>query len=69
MAVRNGASVTVGYCRQGPLSTDYKDWSIAGQLGIDITAEDGGGNTIQVTVRAGGAGYRIELNGKALSVS
>ena len=61
-----GASVTVGHCKVGP-SSDYKDWSIKDQLGIDIKAIDGLGNEIEVGLRGGDIGYRIWVNGKEIA--
>ena len=36
-------------------------------VGADIKLTDGKGNIVQVNVREGGDGYRIELNGKTIA--
>ena len=59
-----GASVVIGYAKRG--MEDYKDWSRYNQTGIDLKAQDGKGNTIEVYVRRD-YGYRIVLNGKDIA--
>lgn len=58
------AIVQIGYTKNS--LENYKHWSRFNLAGADITAIDGLGNRIQLNIREGDVGFRLEINGEVI---
>lgn len=58
------ATVQIGYTKNN--LENYKHWSRLQLAGADITAIDGLGNRIQLNIREGDIGFRLEINGEVI---
>lgn len=64
MTAKKKAIVQIGYTKDN--LDNYKYWSRLNLAGADITAIDGLGNRIQLNIREGDVGFRLEINGETI---